>query len=40
MKFRIQSISAKGTGTIELAAFLFVSVLIVVVALGFIKKRK
>ncbi len=40
MKLRIQAISAKGTGTIELAAFLFVSVLIVVVALGFIKKRK
>ncbi len=40
MKFRFLSISAKGTGTIELAVFLAVSVLIVVVALGFIKKKK
>ncbi len=40
MKFRILAISAKGTGTVELAVFLAVSVLIVIVALGFIKKKK
>lgn len=40
MKFRILSVSAKGTGTIELAIFLVVSVLIVVIALGFIKKKR
>ncbi len=40
MKFRIFSVSAKGTGTVELAIFLAVSVLIVVVALGFIKKKR
>lgn len=40
MEFRFASVFAKGTGSIELAAFLAISVCIVIVALGFIKKRK
>lgn len=40
MKFRFVSVFAKGTGTIELAAFLAISVCIVIVALGFFKKKR
>ncbi len=40
MKFLFTSIRAKGTGTIELAVFLAISVIVVIVALGFIRKKK
>lgn len=40
MHFRFTKIAAKGTGSIELAIFLIACVVIVVIALGFLKKKK
>ena len=40
MRFRFTKIAAKGVGSMELAIFLLVCVVIVVAALGFLKKKK